>query len=480
MSFDLSNNVNSTKVFIEQKVNVIGRWDPFYYRPNLVSLEKRVCKASALCLRQFVRGMAGGATPSTREAEIHYTDKNGGIPFIRVQNLSTTGQLNLEDCKKINRSTHDGLLRRSRLSGGELLVKITGVGRMAVASVVPENFEGNINQHIVAIRTDDIKTSEILAAYLNLDIAEQLASRRSTGGTRPALDYPALLSIPIIFDERIMLLMKDAVARYEEQVKEAKSLLASIDDILLDELGIPSQAEPPNTLESRIFKSNFTTLTGQRWDPLYHQADIFDFVRDTECGLIRLGDKVDYFITGFPAGRNDQVYGDEGGIIQIRPTNLSNDRELVFNRNIYIAASELEARKASLLKRDEVLFNNINSQEQVGKTVWFDLEGNYFCSNHITRIGVKSCELAPQYLAYILNLYQRRKVFFKLCTNWNNQSGVGSDILKCIPIPLPKFTRQTEIVTRLETVRTQARTLREQARADFEKAKREIETLILS
>jgi hypothetical protein len=74
---------------------------------------------------------------------------------------------------------------------------------MAVASVVPQDFEGNINQHIVAIRTKDAKTSEALAAYLNLDIAEQLASRRSTGGTRPALDYPALLSIPIISDQRI-------------------------------------------------------------------------------------------------------------------------------------------------------------------------------------------------------------------------------------------------------------------------------------
>jgi type I restriction enzyme S subunit len=132
-----------------------------------------------------------------------------------------------------------------------------------------------------------------------------------------------------------------------------------------------------------------------------------------------------------------------------------------------------------VLKRREVLFNNTNSQEQVGKTVWFDLDGHYFSSNHITRIGTKSAELNPQYLAAVLNIYQRRKVFFKLCTNWNNQSGVGSDILQRMPVPIPKPARQTAIVERLEVVRDKARALREQARADLEKAKRDIEALIL-
>jgi hypothetical protein len=170
--------------------------------------------------------MAGGATPSTTEAETHYTESADGLPFIRVQNLSTTGRLNLDDCKRITRSTHEGLLGRSRLSGGELLVKITGVGRMAVASVVPEEFEGNINQHIVAIRTKDIETSQALAAYLNLDIAEKLASRRATGGTRPALDYPALLSLPVILDSRISERINVAVERYLALRIEADAQLA--------------------------------------------------------------------------------------------------------------------------------------------------------------------------------------------------------------------------------------------------------------
>jgi hypothetical protein len=157
------------------------------------------------------------------------------------------------------------------LSGGELLVKITGVGRMAVASVVPDDFEANINQHIVAIRTKDRNNSETLAAWLNLDTAERLASRRSTGGTRPALDYPALLSIPIVYDERIPELVGAAVRRYEDQIAAAKALLATIDQVVLEELSASRPKELPNTLQDRLFTRKFHQVTGTRWDAHFHQ-----------------------------------------------------------------------------------------------------------------------------------------------------------------------------------------------------------------
>ncbi|MBU2619139.1 MAG: restriction endonuclease subunit S [Proteobacteria bacterium] len=478
MSFALSKAVNPAKVFLTRKAEMTGRWDPSYFRPELVALEKRVCEATSHRLRDFVQQMSGGATPSIKDADTHYTESADGVPFIRVQNLSTTGRLYLEDCKRISRSTHEGLLARSKLFGGELLVKITGVGRMAVASVVPDGFEANINQHIVAIRTKGRKTSETLAAWLNLDSAERLASRRSTGGTRPALDYPALLSLPIVFDERLPTLIEDAVVKCQARLEKAQGLLGTIDDVLLAELSVIRKADPPNTIKKRIFQTDFHKITGQRFDPIFHQGDIFHFVREANCGLPRLGDLVAYFLTGFAAGRGDQS-DEEGAIIQIRPTNLSNDRELVFNRNVTIAAAELKMRTFDALKRGEVLFNNTNSQEQVGKTVYFDLNGDYFSSNHITRIAPKGDQLNAQYLSYVLNLYQRQKVFFKLCTNWNNQSGVGVDVLEKIPIPLPNPKRQALIAAKLEKIRDEARMLRLQAVEDLQQAKAEIEALIL-
>ena len=45
---------------------------------------------------------------------------------------------------------------------------------------------------MVVVKTGNTDTSKYLAQYLNLDIIGKIASRHSTGGTRPALDYPSL------------------------------------------------------------------------------------------------------------------------------------------------------------------------------------------------------------------------------------------------------------------------------------------------
>ena len=477
MSYQLSADADQSQIFTVNFSEVAGgRLDPFYYVPSIVDLERRVSKVASHRLRDFVVRMNGGATPSTQEPEKHYSE-DADIPFVRVQNLSTTGKLNLEDVRKISRETHETLLLRSQLSGGELLVKITGVGRMAVASVVSDGFEGNINQHLVSIQTGSKRTSEILAAHLNLDVTERLASRRATGGTRPALDYPALLSLPIIFDERIPDLIQVAIEKYEAQRAQAQTQLAQIDAILLRELGLTPPVDVPDSIENRIFIRQFSEVTGGRFDPLYFQEDLFACVRDVECPLNCLGSYVSEFITGFAAGKNDQSDKDEG-VIQIRPTNLSIDRELVFDRNVYIHAKEVSTRATDLLTRPEVLFNNTNSQEQVGKTVIFDLEGDYFCSNHITRILTEDT-LDAQYLSYILNLYQRNKIFFRICTNWNNQSGVGRDVLEKLLIPIPAIERQREIVRTLEANRQSAKTLFAQAQSELDAAKAAIETMIL-
>jgi len=131
--------------FMVRKNALNKRWDAFYFDPEIVALEQRVQQKATHTLRDFVRFMSGGATPLKSESDQHYTDAANGVPFIRVQNLTSTGELDLQDVKHITHSTHNSSLARSRLSGGELLVKITGVGRMAVASVVPDDLEANIN-----------------------------------------------------------------------------------------------------------------------------------------------------------------------------------------------------------------------------------------------------------------------------------------------------------------------------------------------
>ncbi len=478
MSFALSPTIDPNKIFLIQSSELEGRLDPFCYIPELVALDKILKSKTPYRLKDFSIYHAGGATPKKDNAENYATKEEGGVPFIRVQNLSITGELQLNDLAFIARETHEGLLKRSRLQAGDLLVKITGVGRMAVASVVPENFEGNINQHMVVIRTGSKEISENIAAYLNLDSVEKIASKRATGGTRPALDYKALLSIPVINDSNIKEKTQKAVLAKQRKEAEAQALLASIDDYLLSELGITLPPAPDNTTASRIFTRPLSDLTGGRFDPLYHAEQIFHFIEHGTFETEYLFKGVQYMQSGFASGKSDQGK-EESGIIQIRPTNITNNREFSFEKNIYIPSNELQNRKNDILQYGEVLFNNTNSQILVGKSVWFDLKGDYFCSNHMTRIRVKAEKLNPQYLTHLLNLYQRKKVFFTICTNWNNQSGVNPEVLRQIKIPFPPLPKQQEIADHIKAMRAHAKQLQIEAKEGLDTAKREIEAMIL-
>ncbi|WP_186064176.1 hypothetical protein [Burkholderia gladioli] len=243
------------------------RHDPYYYLPKFVRLEARVTARSTARLRDYVVAMSGGSTPKKEDEAKYYSDAESGIPFVRVQNLNVDGHLSLEDVKYVNQETHEGLLNRSKVLQDDLLVKITGVGRMAVASVPSPGFEGNINQHIARIRTKNRATSEALAAWLNTDIAETLAKRRSTGGTRPALDYPALRSIPVILDEQMQREVHAAYAQHKQAYAKANELLAGIDPYLLSELSLTLPSEPENTIANRIFTAQRKELAGWRFDP---------------------------------------------------------------------------------------------------------------------------------------------------------------------------------------------------------------------
>ncbi len=352
-SYTISTSLNKNRVFILQKSELEKRLDPFYYIPELVELEKKVLAKQPKKLRDYVKGIASGATPKTTESELYYTEKENGIPFLRVQNLSPTGVLEFDDCKYINEETHKGMLKRSQVSAGDLLVKITGVGRMAVASVAPEGFKGNINQHVCVIKTGSNEISEALAAFLNCDIGEKLSSRRSTGGTRPALDYPALLSIPIVEDKRILQITAKVIEQKQKNEAEAERILSSVDNYLLKELGIKLPEVPENTLKNRIFTTTVKEISGNRIDPAYHQIYFHELIEAIKCSKYRsrkLGEEINEINYG-ASFSNDYV---ESGVPLLRIKDLRRN-EIVLDKVVFLPETARKLLGNSFVKTNDFL-----------------------------------------------------------------------------------------------------------------------------
>jgi len=490
--YTISPTLNKSRVFILQKSELEKRFDPFFYVPELLELEKKVLAKKPKKLRDYVKGLASGATPKTTESEKYYAEKENGIPFLRVQNLSPTGVLEFDDCKYINEETHNGMLKRSQVSAGDLLVKITGVGRMAVASVAPEGFEGNINQHVCVIKTGSKEISETLAAFLNSDIGEKLASRRSTGGTRPALDYPALLSIPIIEDKRILEITDKVIAQKQKNEAEADKLLSSIDDYLLKELGIKLPEPPENTLKNRMFVATLQQITGGRFDPKLYSTQSKELIKSlyrTSFNYQTLKSVIIQSCSGDWGNDDKEVFNENEFVrcLVIRATEFDNK----FNLNVdgsrakYRLINKTKYRALDIQANDLLIEKSGGSENQPVARIAIltkELTDSYSLgfSNFVHKFRVNEEVVNPEFVFNYLKTIHNIKITDVMQSQTNGIRNLILNEYLSLPIPVPPLDKQKEIAEHITGIRQQAQQLKDKTTELLKKASEEIEEILLN
>ncbi len=473
--FQLRPDLDENKVFLLNWGELDGRLDALSYVAWYSIKQNVVQKAKYSCL-DLVK------TCSITRGRFGHRPRNdprfygGKYPFIQTGDISKVSDSN--DSVEFSQTLNELGLKTSKIfNPSQLLFTIAAnIGETAIldyASCFPDS--------IVAITP---KTNNLQIEYLNIYLRtiKLYVVQLAPYSAQRNLNNQQLAKIPVVVppldvQHKIVEKMNLVYESKKQKESRAQALLDSIDDYLLGELGIELPSAPENDLKERMFMRNFSSSMGNRFDPLFYTFSFQKMLTGCE-NVVKLNTVIDYMITGFAAGRHMQAF-DDSGIIQIRPTNINEERELVFNRNVYIKGDFYIERNTDLLKSGEVLFNNTNSQELVGKSVVFDFDGQFFCSNHITRVKTLETKINNYFLASILNFYQRSKVFYNLCTNWNNQSGINVNVLAKIDIPIPPLEKQQEIATKIKAIRAEAKRLKAEAAAELDAAKQRIEQMIL-
>lgn len=454
---------------------VESRLEPYYYLPSLVELENKIRDLAHGKLRNYIESIASGATPSVKEEEKFYSDEENGIPFIRVQNLSPTNELILNDLKYINLETHENYLKRSQVDENDLLVKITGVGRMAIASIAPKNFIGNTNQYLVVIKTKDLETSETLATFLNSDIAEKLASRRATGGTRPALDYTSLKSIPIVFKPETIEIMKKAVEAKRQKEAEAKALLESIDSYLLEKLGI---VLPENKENPKVYYSKFSHLQGRRFDPFYHKKEFEILEKSISLSSypkIKLKSILKLIESGSrPSGGVAHI---EEGILSLGGEHVNTKCEIEVKNVKYIPVEfHLKNLKTETQEHDILLVKDGATTGKIGIITESDHIGQNI-NEHVFLLRFTE-KANPFYILSLLNSLLYQKLISKIITG-ATVTGITKEVVRNLEVSLPSLEIQNEIAEHIKSIREQAKSLEVEAKELLEQAKAEVERMIL-
>lgn len=184
-----------------------------------------------------------------------------------------------------------------------------------------------------------------------------------------------------------------------------------------------------------------------------------------------LGDLIADDTAGFACGKSNIV---EQGVVHLRPFNIGLRGEINLATTYKIPADAVPKGRGEL-RAGDILFNNTNSAELVGKAAIIESDICAGFSNHLTRIRVNKQVALSKYLLYVLLNLREKGTFTASATQWVSQAAYRVSDLKQLPITLPPLPEQQRIVDILD----RAAAIQRLRRAAEEKAREIIPALFV-
>jgi type I restriction enzyme S subunit len=372
-----------------------------------------------------------------------------GIISVGGEHITEDGQINFTSSPKYISREFFQNMATGKVNPGDILVVKDGArtGKSAFARQVPPTGMA-VNEHVFIIRVHDQNAvvPEYVAFWFRSKMAwDQIRSAYHglIGGINRREVTKFLLGLPPLPEQRAIAHVLRTVQRTKETTDGVIAALKKLKKSLMQHLF--TYGPVPATERERV--------------PL----------QETEIGpipahwrVVRLGELVEKRLLlirgGFPQGQHNEV---GNGVPHLRPFNITNDGNLDLSQIKYIAPPS-EDDPHWLLPND-VIFNNTNSEELVGKTALFDRNGRFVLSNHMTLLRIlEPNQVDASWLSRQLHYFWHLGLYKSLCRRHVNQASISLEQLKGISIPLPPLDEQREIARILQAV--DAKIAAEQAR----------------
>ena len=473
-------DLGKVRCFAVKRGEIEIRLDPYYniprHRALIKQLETRQFSAFSLHDERLVRRIIEGRITPKEES---YTEDEDAPVFLRAQNIEE-GYLNFSDSKRLKVEAFYEE-PKAILEDGDVVLTIDG----ALLGIAAVHRKGDalccISNHMVRLIAGEFLIPDYLAWFLNSPTGQKQIKRGITGSAIPGIRADAIERIivpipPLAIQREMVAEMEKEREAQRRKISQGDFLLSSLDSLLLERLGLITQQRK----YQRFFAARLGDLKS-RCDPDFHSPK-FRALRESieRCGHQVLSvDEVCLSIkSGFAAGREVQAFNDVQGIPHIRPLNISPHGELSFEGTKYVPKDSIT--QGEIIQIGEVLLNNTNSTEWVGKSTVFEEKRICCCSNHITRLNVNQNIALPMYIACLFNALRSTGYFGLLATNFVNQAGINAETLAALRIPIPDLKTQREIVKELGDRRIKAKRLHNEAAHGWEVAKAQFETRLLA
>ncbi len=148
-------------------------------------------------------------------------------------------------------------------------------------------------------------------------------------------------------------------------------------------------------------------------------------------------------------GTSDKAKKGNKGVPMLRMGDIEGG-ELHYDDLKYLP-EDWEDKEKFLLRDGDVLFNRTNSAELVGKTaVYKDSHPETVFASYLVRARLYLDVYTPDLMAYYINSVQGRKYINSVVSQQVGQANVNATKMASMPIPLPPFAEQKQIVDEVE------------------------------
>ena len=360
----------------------------------------------------------------------------------------------------------------------DIIISLTRPHHGSIA-LINDDLDGCIASTGFAILRE-IKDPTLNRTYLYSLLRSQLCLpqmvQRSSGGNYPAITTDQLTRILIPIPEtniqnHIANFMRSAYTQKKQKEQEADALLDSIDDYVLTELGIEMPDRKENSIESRIFTTTFSEMSGRRFDPEVHyqvyslHTKSYPMEKLQNCVLINpatpfSGYELDTNVTFVPMEKVSAEYGEA---------------------DLSLCKVIEEAKGYTRFRNNDLIWAKITPCMENGKSAVVDnLKEGIGCGSTEFHVFRALDGINIHYIHALLRLKSLRQHAALHFTGSAGQQRVSSEFFKELIIPKPSIEKQTEIADHITNIRNQVKQLQQEADEIVETAKERVEHILLA
>jgi restriction endonuclease S subunit len=446
------------------------RLDPSFYSPQYKQLDEALASCCYDCyeIRDLRIEVFQGVSRNLLE--------NDRIRLLKVKNILPDGSIDFGDTEPISDVSVNKILK-----DGDIISPFIGAAIKGYKFGYFEDREGErwtFDNNTGVFRNNDERVlSRYLWSFFQLEITHRQLDRIIGGGGVPYLgaEYAKRLKVilpPLPEQRKIVAELDAAYAAKRAADEKATMLLASIDEMVLKELGIANLPKPDTSLSSRIFTVPAREALNGRLDSYSYSPFFADNLKRIRTnGFWRLGELVTLShrqwdqkewkgnASGdFPYIEIGAISVDDGeiGVVERVPIAdaLSRAKMMVVAGDLLVSLTR-PTRRAIAFATDEAI-----------------------ASTGFAVIHGFSDEVMPKYLSVILRSGLCTYQFDQRSTGGNYPAITEEQLLRC-EIPIAAKEVQMRIASTASSIRAEARKLKADATAALDAAKRKIEMQVM-